>query len=171
MAIDQTTLSRITQMHPALITEVKDLYLNKIVPALTGGVSCRFAYTLRTFEQQDALYAQGRTKLFDKAGRRLGIVTNAKAGQSYHNYGLALDIVLIDNVSAYWDVVKDFDNDGDADWMEIVKIFKQHGWEWGGDWKAKDMPHFQKTFGYEWETLLQMYENQDFIPGTYFVNI
>ena len=171
MAIDQTTLSRINQLHPRLVTEVKDLYLNKIVPALTGGVSCRFAYTLRSFEQQAELYAQGRTKLFDKQGKRLGIVTNAKPGQSYHNYGLALDIVLIDNVSAYWDVVKDFDNDGMADWMEIVNIFKQNGWEWGGDWHFKDMPHFEKAFGYEWETLLSMYENKDFIPGTYFVNI
>ena len=171
MAIDQTTLSRISQMHPALVTEVKDLYLNKIVPALTGSVSCRFAYTLRTFEQQDMLYAQGRTRLFDKGGRRLGIVTNAKGGQSYHNYGLALDIVLIDNVSAYWDVVKDFDGDAIPDWMEIVKIFKQNGWEWGGDFSHPDAPHFQKTFGYEWETLLGMYEREDFIPGSYYVNI
>jgi peptidoglycan L-alanyl-D-glutamate endopeptidase CwlK len=32
--------------------------------------------------------------------------------------------------------------------MEVVKIFKLHGFEWGGDWKFTDMPHFQKTFGY-----------------------
>lgn len=158
-------------MHPLLVTEVKDLYLNKIVPALTGSVSCRFAYTMRTFQQQDELYAQGRTTLFDRQGKRLGIVTNAKGGQSFHNYGLALDIVLIDNVSAYWNVVKDFDGDAVPDWMEIVRIFKENGWEWGGDFSRPDAPHFQKTFGYEWETLLGMYNQQDFIPGSYFVNI
>jgi len=158
-------------MHPSLVTEVKDLYLNKIVPALTGSVWCRFAYTLRSFEQQTALYEQGRTKLFDKQGKRLGIVTNAKAGQSFHNYGLALDIVLIDSVSAYWDVVKDFDDDAVSDWMEIVKIFKDNGWEWGGDFKTPDAPHFQKTFGYTWQTLLEMYKHQDFVPGSYYVNI
>ena len=171
MAIDQTTLNRINQLHPSLVTEVKDLYLNQIVPALSGKVSCRFAYTLRSFQEQDQLYAQGRTQMFDRSGKRLGIVTNAKGGQSIHNYGLALDIVLIDNVSAYWDIVKDYDDDSVPDWMEIVNIFKENGWEWGGDWNFKDLPHFQKTFGYTWEDLLEKYNQKDFIPGSYYVNL
>lgn len=171
MSIDQITLSRIKQLHPKLQEEVKDLYLNQIVPALTGGVSCRFAYTLRTIEEQNEIYAQGRTKLFDKQGKRLGIVTNAKGGQSYHNYGLAIDIVLIDNVSAYWDTIKDFDGDSIPDWMEVVKIFKKNGWEWGGDFSKPDSPHFQKTFGYTWNQLFDKYNQKDFISGTYFVNL
>jgi peptidoglycan L-alanyl-D-glutamate endopeptidase CwlK len=32
--------------------------------------------------------------------------------------------------------------------MEVVAIFKKYGWEWGGEWRFKDYPHFQKTFGY-----------------------
>ena len=43
--IDQITLKRIELLHPKLRLETKDLYLNKIVPALTGRAMCRFAYT------------------------------------------------------------------------------------------------------------------------------
>ena len=147
--IDQITLKRIELLHPKLRLETKDLYLNKIVPALTGRAMCRFAYTLRTFQEQDELYAQGRTKMFDNSGNRLGIVTKAKGGQSIHNYGLALDIVLIiDGKTASWDIKKDFDADQKSDWMEVVNIFKNAGWSWGGDWESfKDYPHFEKTFG------------------------
>jgi peptidoglycan L-alanyl-D-glutamate endopeptidase CwlK len=175
---DQITLERIKQLHPALRNEVEHMYRSQIVPALSGRAICRFAYTLRTFAEQDVLYAQGRTKLFDNNGKRLGIVTKAKGGQSIHNYGLALDIVLlVDNdsnstfESASWEETKDFDKDGKADWMEVVNIIKSNGWEWGGDWKFKDSPHFQKDFGYTWQQLLDKHNKKDFIPGTTYVNI
>jgi peptidoglycan L-alanyl-D-glutamate endopeptidase CwlK len=133
-------------LHPKLRDEALELY-DDIVASLTGSAICRFAYTLRTFAEQDALFAQGRTK----PGNR---VTNAKGGQSYHNYGLAIDIVLILDKdkngtfeTASWDVKSDFDGDKKADWMEVVQIFKRFGFEWGGDWKFVDAPHFQKTFG------------------------
>jgi peptidoglycan L-alanyl-D-glutamate endopeptidase CwlK len=120
---------------------------DEIVEALTGSAACRFAYTLRTFAEQDVLYAQGRSK----PGK---VVTNAKGGQSYHNYGLAIDIVLLVDKdkngsfeTASWDVKTDFDKDAKADWMEVVQIFKRYGYEWGGEWKFKDDPHFQKSFG------------------------
>jgi peptidoglycan L-alanyl-D-glutamate endopeptidase CwlK len=171
--MDNVTLQRIQLLHPKLITEVEHMYTNQIVPALTGRAFCRFAYTLRTFAEQDALYAQGRTKLFDSNGNKLGVVTKAKGGQSIHNYGLALDIVLIkDNKTASWEETIDFDKDGKADWMEVVNILKSNGWEWGGDWKSfKDKPHFQKTFGYTWQQLLAKYQAKDFIPGTNYVRI
>ncbi len=143
---DQKTLERIQILHPKLREEALTMY-DEIVTALTGKAACRFAYTFRTFAEQDALFAQGRTK----PG---AIVTKAKGGQSYHNYGLAIDIVLLidkDNngtfETASWDSQTDFDGDGKSDWQEVVAIFKRYGYEWGGDWKFIDMPHFQKTFG------------------------
>lgn len=169
MAVDNITLQRIELLHPKIREEVKGFYLNEIVPALTN-VTCRFAYTLRTFAEQDSLYAQGRTKLFDTNGKRLGIVTKAKGGQSIHNYGLAIDIVLLVNNGARWDTVKDYDKDGKPDWMEVVKIFKNYGYYWGGDWKFKDAPHFEKI-GYDWRTLLDKHNSKDFIPNTTYVNI
>ena len=84
---DQKTIERIQLLHPKLRDEALEMY-DEIVEALTGSAACRFAYTLRTFAEQDVLYAQGRSK----PGK---VVTNAKGGQSYHNYGLAIDIVLL----------------------------------------------------------------------------
>ena len=141
MALDQITLDRIQLMHPAVRKEVLDMYTHANEKMLGKYVRLRFSHTLRTIQEQNDLYALGRTKPGN-------IVTNAKGGQSYHNWGLAIDIVLLyDKDSngtfevASWDVNDDF--------MKVVNHFKKCGWEWGGDWKKfKDTPHFQKTFGY-----------------------
>lgn len=145
--MDPITLDRIATAHPRVREDLKAIYA-EICERLKGRVMCRFAYVLRTFEEQDALYAQGRTK----PGK---VVTNARGGQSYHNYGLAVDIVLLidkDGNGTYdtasWDRNADTDQDGQKDWEEVVFVFKMHGWEWGGDWTSfKDYPHFQKTYG------------------------
>lgn len=151
--MDKTTLDRINLIHPKLRNEVQNIYA-QICDALSGNAICRFSYTLRTFKEQQDLYAKGRTI----AGKK---VTNASAGLSYHNYGLAIDIVLIvDGVKAVWDIKTDFDKDGKSDWMEIVSIFKQYGWEWGGDWKFTDYPHFQKTMGYSVRELLDKHQQK-----------
>lgn len=145
--MDKITLDRIALLHPKLREEATAIY-KEICTTLTGKAICRFSHTLRTFAEQDALYAQGRAK----PGK---VVTNAKGGQSYHNFGLAIDMVLLvdtDNNGTFetpsWDTKTDFDKDGKSDWQEIVAIFKRYGWEWGGDWNFKDLPHFQKTFSY-----------------------
>ena len=148
---DQKTIDRIKLLHPKLRDEAAQIY-DEICAALTGRAMCRFGFTLRTFAEQNEIYAQGRTKPGN-------IVTKAKGGLSMHNYGLAIDIVLIiDGKTASWDVKGDFDGDGKSDWMEVVTIFKQYGWEWGGDWKFYDAPHFQKTFGYSVRQLLALHE-------------
>lgn len=154
--MDKITLERIQLMHPAVREEVTRMY-GKICEALTGRAICRFTHTLRTFDEQGELYAQGRSK----HGK---IVTNAKPGQSYHNYGLAFDIALIiDGKTASWDMVKDFDGDKVSDWMEVVNICKSHGWKWGGDFKSfKDYPHFEKTFGLNWPELQARYNARQF---------
>lgn len=162
---DQVTLDRIKLLHPKLRDEATDLY-REICEALKGKVICRFSHTLRSFAEQNALYNAKPQ------------VTKAKGGQSYHNYGLAIDIVLLvdkdgngTNETASWDVKRDFDDDGKADWMEIVAIFKRYGWEWGGDWKFYDAPHFQKTLGHSIKQLLELYNSKKFISGTNYVNI
>jgi peptidoglycan L-alanyl-D-glutamate endopeptidase CwlK len=158
--MDQISLNRIATLHPKIRKLVLDTYI-RINNALLGkGVRFRMAYTTRTNAEQDDFYAQGRTKLFDAAGKRLGIVTKAKGGQSIHNYHLAWDIVLLldknnDGVfeEASWNTVLDFDKDGTADWTEVVNEFKAIGAVWGGDWKFVDKPHFEMTFGHTWRTL------------------
>jgi len=144
---DHVTLDRIKLIHPKLREEVMEIY-DEICEALKGRAICRFTYTLRTFAEQDLLF------------KKVPKVTNAKGGMSYHNYGLAIDIVLIiGGVAASWDIKKDFDGDGKADWMEVVAIFKSFGWEWGGDWKFYDAPHFQKSLGYSVKQLLALHQS------------
>ena len=144
---DAITLERIKLIHPKLREEVMEIY-DEICEALKGRAFCRFSYTLRTFAEQDILF------------KKVPKVTNSRGGFSYHNYGLAIDIVLIvDGKSASWEIKKDFDGDGKADWMEVVAIFKSFGWEWGGDWKFYDAPHFQKTLGYSVRQLLALHQS------------
>lgn len=168
---DKTTLSRIQEAHPKLRSELIDIY-KEICDALSGRAICRFAFVIRTFAEQDKLYAQGRN------GNKGKVVTNAKGGESFHNYGLAVDIVLLvdkdgngSKESASWETNVDFDGDGLSDWQEVVKIFKQYGWTWGGDWKFTDRPHFEKTYGYSVRDLLKKFNNKEFIPNTNYVNI
>ena len=147
--MDAITLKRIETAHPKLRAELKQIY-NEISQVLTGRAICRFSHVLRTFDEQTALYNQ-KPK-----------VTNAKAGQSFHNYGLAVDIVLIiDGKEASWNTTADYDNDKIADWLEIVKIFNKYGWQWGlfnAKGKRYDLPHFQKTFGYSWQKLKELHD-------------
>ena len=136
--MDNITQKRIDKLHPIIRDEVLTI-IHECDKALTGKAKIRITQGLRTFQEQTQLYAIGRTKPDKK-------VTNAKPGQSIHNYGLAVDICLIiDGKTASWDTAKDWDNDQIADWYECVKIFAKHGWQWGGNWKTfKDLPHFEK---------------------------
>jgi peptidoglycan L-alanyl-D-glutamate endopeptidase CwlK len=148
--MDKITLTRIDKLNIRVREEASEIY-KEICESLTGRAKCRFTHTLRTFEEQNALYAQGRSR----PGK---IVTNARGGQSYHNYGVAIDICLIiDGKEASWDTLGDYDGDHVSDWQEIVRIFKMYGWEYGGDWKFKDYPHFQKTLGMsikDWQRIM-----------------
>lgn len=141
--MDKISIDRIAFAHPKVRAELHEI-LEECDRRLTGRMKVRYTWTTRSMAEQRLLYEQGRTR----PGR---IVTWAKAGESWHNYGLAVDICLIDHVGkmASWDTKTDFDGDLKADWLEVVEVFKERGWEWGGDWPRtkRDMPHFQKTFG------------------------
>lgn len=160
---DKITLERIELMHPKVRERLKKEYL-EINKRLPKGIRLRFSHTLRTFKEQNTLYAQGRTI----KGK---IVTNAKAGQSIHNYGLAFDIVILYDrdkngtfEEASWNEKEDFDKNGKADWFEVVNYFKSKGWSWGGDFKSiYDSPHFEMTFGNTYKTLLNKYNKGDVI--------
>lgn len=159
--IDIPSLDRINKLHPYIKEDVKKVveHINAVI--LTGIAKVRIAQGFRTFAEQDILFKQ-KPK-----------VTDAKGGDSIHNYGLAVDIVLIINgKDASWDVMKDWDGDRQSDWMEVVSVFKACGWSWGGDWRTfKDMPHFEKTKGNSLAKIKAKYAKKDFIPGTTFINL
>lgn len=137
--IKNKSAPRLTGLHPVVLAAANAL----IECCYTCGVPVQITQGLRTIAEQDALYAQGRTKPGP-------VVTNARGGQSYHNYGLAIDFALLlpNGSSVSWDMARDGDNDQAADWLEVVQQAKRLGFEWGGDWTSlKDYPHFQMSFG------------------------
>lgn len=160
---DAVSIARVKLLHPKIRDEVAEL-IGKI-EINNPKFIIRIVQGLRTIDEQNALYAQGRTKPGN-------IVTNARGGSSYHNYGLAIDFCLLYDGKVSWDVMEDHDKDGKRDWMEVVDTFRAYGYEWGGTWKSiPDQPHLQKTFGYGWRGLLKKYQEGDFIPGTKYVNL
>jgi peptidoglycan L-alanyl-D-glutamate endopeptidase CwlK len=142
--MDRISIERLAELHP-LIRERALAAFKKAHEALKGGFQPRITYAYRTDAEQERLYTIGRTE--PPYGK---YVTHARAGQSYHNYGLAVDFVLLsrDGKHISWDTLKDFDGDLKSDWMEVVEIFKDDGWQWGGDFRTfKDRPHLQLTLG------------------------
>lgn len=94
----------------------------------------------RTFERQNYLWSLGRTiksYIGVTSKKPLGdTVTDAKAGESYHNYGVAFDIVFI----------KEGYN---GNWARVAEIAKGLGFGWGGDFPKQDKPHMQLTLGFK----------------------
>lgn len=131
--------SRLVGLQPAVLAATIAL----IERCYARGVPIVITQGLRTIEEQNGLYAQGRSK----PGI---IVTNARGGYSFHNFGLAVDFALLmpDGKQVSWDMRRDGDGDKTADWMEVVQEAKALGFEWGGDWTSfKDYPHLQIDFG------------------------
>jgi len=123
--------ARLVGLHPVVRAATERL----VELAHKAGVPIVITQGYRSIAEQDALYAQGRTK----PGK---IVTNARGGYSNHNFGVAIDfaVLLPDGKNVSWTV--------DKNWMAVVAFAKQLGFEWGGDWKSfVDTPHFEMIFG------------------------
>lgn len=103
-----------------------------------GGIDILVTCTLRTLEDQAVLYAQGRTT----PG---AIVTNAKPGQSAHNYGLALDVVPLIHGKPDW-------SGSSPVWTELANLGQARGLQWLGapDSPFKEQAHFQHP---HWQSL------------------
>lgn len=106
--------------------------------AKAAGIDLLVTSTYRDHESQAALFAQGRTK----PGL---IVTNARPGQSWHNWRCAFDVVPIRNGKPVWGTTGP---DGDL-WRKVGELGESAGLEWAGRWKGKlrEFAHFQYTGG------------------------
>ncbi|QIZ69123.1 M15 family metallopeptidase [Geobacillus subterraneus] len=124
---------KLSGLHPIVADKARKL----VRAAHSEGIYIIITQGLRTIEEQNRLYAQGRTK----PGR---IVTNARGGYSYHNFGLAFDFCVCNVVNGKLVVSWNLDRR----WFRVGQLGRTLGLEWGGDWKSfKDYPHFQYTFG------------------------
>jgi peptidoglycan LD-endopeptidase CwlK len=127
-----------TDLHPI----VKDRSNQLVQQAANIGIVVMITDGFRSSEDQDRLYEKGRTT-------EGSIVTYAKGGESFHNFGLAIDFALKDTANGViWDMQYDGNQNGKSDWNEVVELAKALGFKWGGDWaKFKDYPHLQMDFG------------------------
>lgn len=117
----------VTQLHPELQIKLRQL----VAMCENSGLKIGISECLRSTQEQDELYAQGRTK----PGT---IVTNCKGNtySSMHQWGVAFDFYRNDGKGAYNNSGKFFE--------KVGAIGKKLGLEWGGDWKSfPDRPHFQ----------------------------
>jgi peptidoglycan L-alanyl-D-glutamate endopeptidase CwlK len=111
-----------------LLPQVQPLARALIESAAAVGIAIKVISGTRTYEEQNALYEQGRTT----PGR---IVTNARGGYSNHNFGIAFDIGVFEG-GRYLDESPAY--------KAVGAIGMKLGLEWGGNWKTiQDEPHFQ----------------------------
>jgi len=111
-----------------LLPPVQKLARTLFQKAADNGIRIKIISGLRTYAEQDALYAQGRTTPGN-------IVTKAKGGYSNHNFGIAFDIGVFEGSNNLTDSPK---------YKAVGVVGTELGLDWGGNWKTiNDQPHFQ----------------------------
>ncbi|TAK58900.1 hypothetical protein EPO14_01115 [Patescibacteria group bacterium] len=124
----------------ALHPNIKPLLDSLLIDVGKLKLKAQVVSTFRTFAKQNALYAQGRTIPGSK-------VTNAMGGQSYHNYGLAFDLV----------VYKEDGREADkTDYTHVGVCGERLGLEWGGNFD--DFGHFEYHPGFSWHELINQFK-------------
>jgi peptidoglycan L-alanyl-D-glutamate endopeptidase CwlK len=122
--VDPRSEATIATLQP----EVRPYARALVQSAASVGITIKIISGLRTYAEQDALYAKGRTAGGSK-------VTNARAGYSNHNFGIAFDIGVFEG-SSY--------KDESPKYKVVGALGVKLGLEWGGNWKTiVDEPHFQ----------------------------
>lgn len=126
----------------ALYPDVKEKCEKLISVMASKGMPVRLQEGFRPAKLQDEYYAKGRTTTGSK-------ITNAKGLQSYHQYGLAFDLVFVEH--GY--------NPPDSWWDILGKEGEKLGLSWGGRWIGfSDRPHFEWHPGFEWKELEQYFK-------------
>ncbi len=111
-----------------LLAEVQPLARALVQKATLSGIRIKVISGLRTYAEQDALYAQGRTQPGPK-------VTSARGGYSNHNFGIAFDVGVFEGNQYLGESPK---------YKAVGVLGMDLGLEWGGNWKTiVDQPHFQ----------------------------
>lgn len=111
-----------------LLPEVQPIARALVQKAALAGIQIKVLSGLRSYTEQEELYAQGRTAAGPK-------VTNARGGYSNHNFAIAFDIGVFEGTKYLPDSPK---------YKAVGALGMDLGLEWGGNWKTiVDQPHFQ----------------------------
>lgn len=135
--MDRRSEILLMKLHPILQERLPKLIEAVAVRGYTIGI----VQGLRTFAEQDVLYSQGRT-------RKGPVVTNAKGGQSCHNFALAADFCLLNSKNAFPDL--------HPVWPIIAEEAEKLGLAPGFRWKRPDKPHVEMP-GLTWRECLNIY--------------
>jgi peptidoglycan L-alanyl-D-glutamate endopeptidase CwlK len=111
-----------------LLPEVRPISRALVQKAAQSGIQVKIISGLRTWAEQDELYAQGRTRPGPK-------ITNARGGYSNHNFAIAFDVGVFEGTKYLSESPK---------YKAVGALGMDLGLEWGGNWKTiVDEPHFQ----------------------------
>lgn len=116
----------ITLLHP----ELQEIITKFLQACKNEGLIVKVTDTFRNKQEQNNLYAKGRTKPGN-------IVTWVKYPLSNHNWGIAFDFCRNDGQGAY--------NDKDNWFYKVGQVGKKFSLSWGGDWTPADRPHLEMT--------------------------
>lgn len=135
MHYDITNSQKIAQLHP-IVKEIATIFFDRLAE---NNLDFLITDAYRSIDEQNQLYSKGRTS----KGK---IVTQVKGGYSYHNYGLAFDIVpILDGKLNY---------DDRTSYTLAAQIAEPLGLEWGGNWKKfTDTPHFQYSLSLNYDNI------------------
>lgn len=126
--MDTVSEQRLSEVYSGLADKVRQM----ATQLEAEGTDIRVTQSLRTMAEQEALYEQGRTV----AG---SVVTNAKPGASWHNFGLAIDVAPLAPQGPDW-------NTSHPVWGRIVAVGTSLGLVSGAEFRSfPDWPHFQLT--------------------------
>lgn len=111
-----------------LLPEVQPMARALVQKAAASGIQIKVISGTRSFAEQDALFAKGRTAPGPK-------VTNARGGHSNHNFGIAFDIGVFSGNKYLPESPK---------YKAVGVLGMELGLEWGGNWSTiVDQPHYQ----------------------------
>jgi peptidoglycan L-alanyl-D-glutamate endopeptidase CwlK len=127
-AVDLRSAATIATLLPAARRAAEALLAAANDGRLGAGIVVKIICGTRTYTEQTTFYAQGRTTPGP-------IVTDAPAGFSNHNFGIAFDVGIF-NGGVYLE--------DSPLYAKVGALGRAQGLEWGGDWVSfTDEPHFQ----------------------------
>jgi LAS superfamily LD-carboxypeptidase LdcB len=137
VSFDPKGILKSGELHPELVKRLQ-AFLNE---AWQNDLHVFIFEGARSFERQNQLFQAGQ-------------VTKAAAGKSFHNYGLAADIV-------FYGPQKKPSWDAKQDWQKLGKLGEKHGLTWGGRFQSiKDFSHFEYHPGLGIEKTKEIYDSE-----------
>lgn len=152
--MDQISLDRIATLHPTVRDKFKAFFDHLHV---VSHYKWRVVQAFRTFEEQKKLH----DNYINAPGRA---AKAAPAGLSYHNYGMAIDVLPMT------DDYKAIETISQGSWEMVGIVARHHGMKWGGDFG--DRPHVEMhPNGNTIKTLLKWHIAGKFIKGTPYLDL